>query len=198
MPNPMPQLLRDSSANLDHPASLLPRYHSANSRIARYGIIFLPENNKFDQLRGLFTKNEWKNFEEQFIIKIESSICKNITTQISKIETVLNHYKVTIEESTIDDYVDLDKIDILYKYPNGYKFRTNWLEKWTDNIYQRFGEIDNKQRKTQRELAAPPKIILEDNRAKMLKAMRLGFHHLEKFLHDEGPSSLMIRHVLKI
>ncbi|CAJ0749706.1 14481_t:CDS:2, partial [Entrophospora sp. SA101] len=60
-------------------------------------------------------------------------------------QTVLNHYKVTIEESTIDDYVDLDKIDILYKYPNGYKFRTNC------------GEIDNKQRKTQRELAAPPK-----------------------------------------
>nr|CAG8674708.1 15401_t:CDS:2 [Entrophospora candida] len=44
---------------------------------------------------------------------IKLSICKNITAQISKLETVLNHYKITLEESTIDDYVYLDKIDIL-------------------------------------------------------------------------------------
>jgi len=85
------------------------------------------------------------------------------------------------------------------------------------------GEIDNEQRKIQRDLTAPPKdhsggwfhdgiltinlngiyfnigilevvsnAIKKDNdkllkdRAKMLKAMRLGFHHLENFLHDEG------------
>ncbi|CAI2188141.1 1850_t:CDS:2 [Funneliformis geosporum] len=235
--------------------------------IARYNIIFLPECNRNDQLRSKFTDDEWSGFEE-FFFKKEEEIAKKVFPSLSKVETILNRYQEAIINASEDEYIDLDRIDVIYDYPNGYKFRRNWLERWIDNVYQKFltcfhipknvlndrstseyqyrswfvntlcedifldsatikmktGEVENKHRKVQLDLSKDPgdrksvgwyhdgilsiningnevyvgilevagNAVVTDNtkflgdQKKMLKAMRLAFHELQKTLCNDG------------
>ncbi|CAG8642247.1 4061_t:CDS:2 [Funneliformis mosseae] len=235
--------------------------------IARYNIIFLPECNRNDQLRSKFSDDEWSDFEE-FFFKKEEEIAKKVFPSLSKVEIILNRYREAIINASEDGYIDLDRIDVIYDYPNGYKFRKNWLERWVDNVYQKFltcfhipknvlndrftseyqyrswfvntlcedifldsatikmktGEVENKHRKVQLDLSKNPgdrksvgwyhdgvlsinvngievyvgflevtgNAVVTDHTKflgdlkKMLKAMRLAFHELQKTLYNDG------------
>ena len=67
----------------------------------------------------------------------EEEIAKKVLPSLSKVETILNKYQEAIINASEDGYIDLDRIDVIYNYPNGYKFRKNWLERWVDNVYQK-------------------------------------------------------------
>ncbi|CAJ0644411.1 10780_t:CDS:2 [Entrophospora sp. SA101] len=105
--------------------------------IARYGIIYLPECNKKNELKSAFSNNEWSVLEKCFYKK-EKEIAKKVFPLLNKVETILGRYQEGIKNAEDNGQIDLDAINVIYDYPNGYKFRKNWLEKWVDNIYQKF------------------------------------------------------------
>ena len=55
----------------------------------------------------------------------EEEIAKKVLPSLSKVETILNKYQEAIINASEDEYIDLDRIDVIYDYPNGYKFRKN-------------------------------------------------------------------------
>ncbi|CAJ0831752.1 12019_t:CDS:2 [Entrophospora sp. SA101] len=111
--------------------------------IARYGIIYLPECNKKNELKSAFSNNEWSVLEKCFYKK-EKEIAKKVFPLLNKVETILGRYQEGIKNAEDNGQIDLDAINVIYDYPNGYKFRKNWLEKWVDNIYQKLNVLNDR------------------------------------------------------
>ncbi|CAJ0845583.1 9387_t:CDS:2, partial [Entrophospora sp. SA101] len=74
----------------------------------------------------------------------EKEIAKKVFPLLNKVETILGRYQEGIKNAEDNGQIDLDAINVIYDYPNGYKFRKNWLEKWVDNIYQKLNVLNDR------------------------------------------------------
>ncbi|RHZ73209.1 hypothetical protein Glove_232g160 [Diversispora epigaea] len=65
---------------------------------------------------------------------VEEEITLKISPPLNKVEVILNKYREALENSTDEEYVELDSVFINYNYQSGYKFQRDWLRNWVDNV----------------------------------------------------------------
>ncbi|CAG8675782.1 2772_t:CDS:2, partial [Acaulospora morrowiae] len=101
--------------------------------VARYNVIFIPEN---IIPRATFYE-EWQTLEKIFSQK-EEEITSKISSPIKEVENILDKYREALVNATHRGYVKLDSVFIDYDFQNGFEFQRNWLEYWVNNVYWKF------------------------------------------------------------
>ncbi|CAG8624045.1 14825_t:CDS:10 [Acaulospora morrowiae] len=182
--------------------------------IARYRVIFLPEDNKKDPLKTLLTSQEWIESELDWKM-IEEKIVDSFSVAIPKnIQDLLTKYNKAIKENTNNFKSNVSKIALVINENPFDKERTG-------------GEIENIDRRNQKDRSRPPKqkrairwshdaiLMIEcmnkevqvgfgevignpcrhdddkrdGDREKMLKAMQISLNKLRSLLSEKGISN---------
>ncbi|CAG8566574.1 1766_t:CDS:10, partial [Dentiscutata heterogama] len=112
--------------------------------IARYRVIFLPEDNKMDPLKTLLTSQEWEESELDWQM-VEEKIVGSFSVVIpKKIQDLLTKYNKAIEENTINFKSNVSKIALVInenpfdKERTEYYFQRDWLLHWVQIVYTSF------------------------------------------------------------
>ncbi|CAG8447206.1 2310_t:CDS:2 [Acaulospora colombiana] len=109
--------------------------------IARYKIIFLPEDNKEDPIRKLLNDQEWAASEHNWKMA-EKRITNSFSFVIPEnIKNLLTRYDKAIEEQTVGFESNINKISLVInenpfvKERTEYVFKRDWLLHWTQLVY---------------------------------------------------------------
>ncbi|CAI2194383.1 3174_t:CDS:10, partial [Funneliformis geosporum] len=211
--------------------------------IARYRIIFLPEENECNPIKSSFTEQEWLKFEADWQ-KVEERLVVNSGVN-ECIEGLLNKYDDAINKATTGYSVNLNRIIGTFNEctlidRHHYSFSKEWPLQWIQSVYNAFlavnplhnadlseyayrdkivntlienvfldinevifmrtGEIENNDRKIQKDSSRSPGVRratvgnacehddakMERDREKILKSMQLGLFRLRQSLQERG------------
>ncbi|CAG8696577.1 1758_t:CDS:10, partial [Acaulospora morrowiae] len=184
-----------NTTNQEDTSPIIEKLLEYGEGIARYRVIFLPEDNKKDPLKTLLTSQEWVESERDWKM-IEEKIVDSFSVVIPKnIQDLLTKYNKAIKKNTINFKSDASKIALVInenpfdKERTEYVFHRDWLPHWMPNdffhdsrlseyayrdriinklwedvfldvypkICMRTGEVENIDRKNQKDRSRPPK-----------------------------------------
>ncbi|CAJ0649103.1 3351_t:CDS:10 [Entrophospora sp. SA101] len=114
----------------------------SKSGIARYRILFLPEDNIHSPIKRLFTNEEWSIMESNWE-KVEKRIADSLPQIDENVKVLLEKYSKCIKDATIKCYVDLNKVEgIISKSPfedqHLYLFERDYHLRWVQSVYNAF------------------------------------------------------------
>ncbi|KAG9295686.1 hypothetical protein G9A89_001703 [Geosiphon pyriformis] len=115
---------------------------NSENAIARYRILFLPEDNIHSPIKSLFTNEEWSIMESNWE-KVEKRIADSLPEIDEDVKLLLKKYSKGIKDATINCYVDLNKVEgIICKNPfedqHSYLFERDYHLRWVQSVYNAF------------------------------------------------------------
>ncbi|CAG8739633.1 15297_t:CDS:10, partial [Gigaspora margarita] len=130
------EFLEDLNTTDEDTSPIIEKLLKYGEGIARYRVIFLPEDNKMDPLKTLLTNQEWVGSELDWQM-VEEKIVGSFSVVIPKnIQDLLTKYNKAIEENTINFKSNVSKIALVInenpfdKERTGYDFQRDWLLHW--------------------------------------------------------------------
>ncbi|KAG9305137.1 hypothetical protein G9A89_002594 [Geosiphon pyriformis] len=115
---------------------------NSENAIARYRILFLPEDNIHSPIKSLFTNEEWSIMESNWE-KVEKRIADSLPEIDEDVKLLLKKYSKGIKDATINCYADLNKVEgIICKNPfedqHSYLFERDYHLRWVQSVYNAF------------------------------------------------------------
>ncbi|CAI2192945.1 13521_t:CDS:2, partial [Funneliformis geosporum] len=114
------------------------RLLSIKNGIARYKIIFLPEEHLYNPIKCLFTDQEWIVMESNWR-KIEEKIECLLPVFERNLQLLLERYDNAISQNVIGYYIDLNKVESIISqtpFENNppYLFARDWMLRWIQQL----------------------------------------------------------------